>query len=75
MKVEFDLMTTKIADVTRQSDETSRLNFKMNDQYQNEVSSLRKELNEEKNKTQSQELRLNTNEEMIQNQKEKIEEL
>ena len=29
MKVEFDLMTTKIADVTRQSDETSQLNFKI----------------------------------------------
>ena len=29
MKVEFDLMTTKIADLTRLSDETTQLNFKI----------------------------------------------
>ena len=75
MKVEFDLMTTKIADLTRLSDETTQLNFKMNDRYQHEVSSLRQELNEEKVKTQSQESRLKMNEEIIQKQKVKIEEL
>ncbi len=75
MKVEFDLMTTKIADVTRQSDETSQLNFKMNDRIQIEVSSLRQELDGEKVKAQGQESRSKMNEEMIQKQKEKIEEL